>query len=265
MTIAVSTVTAPRPKPFLRFLIGIRINSVSHSQLGRPLVYKRRSWLSRRVAALANFYFSMAHIPIRFCSNPREWQHREVDSFRILNTGHSAFAPDSSTVAAQKLPGENLFSHLKHGTLTRKMVIAAGREYRRCHELHLHGDNWTHGDATMSNVLYDASTGRCRLIDFELHHVCDLPLNQRRADDLHVFLMDLASYAPERRWLPLALAFLSSYDSPQVICQLKKMFAPPRGLARIWWSVRTNFADPGKVCRRLSALHRALSRTTLPT
>ena len=64
------------------------------------------------------------------------------------------------------------------GTLTRAMIRAAAREFRRAHALpsEAYDDGlWSHGDATMANVIYDPSTDRARLIDFEILHARDLP------------------------------------------------------------------------------------------
>jgi hypothetical protein len=60
--------------------------------------------------------------------------------------------------------------------------------------------------------------------------------------------------APNPRWLTLALAFLDAYDDALVTAALKKTLAMPRGMAWIWWGVRTSFANPAKVKRRLHKL-----------
>jgi hypothetical protein len=59
---------------------------------------------------------------------------------------------------------------------------------------------------------------------------------------------------PNPRWLTLALAFLNAYDHAPVIAALKKTLAMPTGTAWIWWGVRTSFANPAKVKRRLQKI-----------
>src|SRR5205823_2977235 len=49
----------------------------------------------------------------------------------------------------------------------------------------------------------------------------------------------------------------------EVIAQLRKQLDLPGGLAWIWWGVRTNFTNPGKVKRRLANLSRAIGRLKL--
>jgi tRNA A-37 threonylcarbamoyl transferase component Bud32 len=261
MTLAAPNTTVHTQSPSLlsRLIEPIKINSIDLKPSDR-MVKKHRSWLSRRIASLSNFYFGIAGIPIRFSTTTAGWQHREIHSFRTLNPAFVAYANGHTTVCAQKLPGQNLFDHLRQKTLTRKMLIAAAKEYRRAHLAYFDGQPWTHGDATMSNVIYDPRTGTARLIDFELHHVANLPLNQRRADDLLVFLLDLVGYTSHQRWLPLATAFLNAYGDPKVIEELIPMLKPPRGLARIWFSVRTNWQEPVRIANRLKQLREALQQ-----
>ena len=171
------------------------------------------------------------------------------DRFRV-------FASGMKTVCVDKLPGKTLWEHLNRGTLTRQMLEAAARELRRAHQLWSDefGAGWSHGDATMSNVIYDEKTGRARMIDFELIHDKSVPAKSRHADDLLVFLLDVVAIAPSRRWLPFSLSFLNAYGDPVVIAELTDHLALPNGMAWIWWGVRTSFANPGKVKQRLEKL-----------
>ena len=45
-----------------------------------------------------------------------------------------------------------------------------------------------------------------------------------------------------------------AYADTEVIAELKNQLAVPRGLAWIWWGVRTSFAKPAKVKGRLAKL-----------
>ena len=103
-------------------------------------------------------------------------------------------------------------------------------------------------------MIYDEKTGRARLIDFEIVHDKSLPAKSRQADDLLVFLLDLIAVAPNPQWLTLSLSFLNAYGNTAVICELEDELALPNGMAWIWWGVRTSFANPAKVKRRLEKL-----------
>src|SRR5215469_9173613 len=246
-----------------RFVDSLKINSVSEQmRRGRPLVIKRRTGYSEPLAELANVYFRMAGIPIHFWAKAEDWQRWEVKCFNMLNGDRFRARPSgTNTVCADRLQGRSLWDHLLDGTLTLKMIEAAGQELRRAHQLRsdeFRGP-WSHGDACMTNVIYDGKTGRARLIDFEIVHKKSLATKSRHADDLLVFLLDLLAVAPNPRWLALALAFLKAYDPGPVPAQLKKELALPTGMAWIWWGVRTSFSNPAKLKRRLEKIAEVLA------
>src|SRR4051794_15933719 len=196
-----------------RLVDSLKINSVSEQvRRGRRLVIKRRTLYSEPLAELANVYFRMASIPIRFRAKIENWRRWEVKSFNMLNGDRfHARAAAANTVCADKLPGRSLLDHLNEGTLTRDMAEAAAHELRRAHQLwsdEFRGP-WSHGDAGTNNVIYDEKSGRARLIDFEIVHEKSLPTKSRHADDLLVFLLDLLALGPNRQWLTLVLAFLN--------------------------------------------------------
>jgi hypothetical protein len=238
-----------------RLVDSLKVNSVSEEvRHGRPVVIKRRNVYSEPLAELTNAYFRMAGIPIRFWAKTADWRRWEVKCFNMLNgDGFHARVLAANSICADKLPGRSLSHYLKQGTLTRNMMEAAGHELRRAHQFwsdEFRGP-WSHGDAGTNNFLFDEKSGRARLIDFEIVHHKSLSTKSRYADDLLVFLLDVLALAPNRQWLNLALAFLNAYDNAAVIQHLKNQLAVPSGMAWIWWGVRTSFANPAKVKRRL--------------
>ena len=241
-----------------RLVDSLKINSVCEkTRRSRRLVIKQRNGYSEPLAELANVYFRMAGIPIRFWANTKEWRQWEVKCFNMLNSDHfHARASGANSVRADKLPGRSLWDHLNEGTLTREMMQGAGQELRRAHQFwsdEFRGP-WSHGDAGTNNVIYDGKTGRARLIDFEIVHEKTLPTKSRQADDLLVFLLDLLAVAPHPQWLSLGLSFLNAYGKVAVISELEDQLALPSGIAWIWWGVRTSFANPAKVKRRLEKI-----------
>jgi hypothetical protein len=241
-----------------RLVDSLKINSTFQQvQHGRPVVIKRRRVYSEALADLANVYFRVARIPIHFWAKTEDWRRWEVKCFNMLNGDRfRARSSGANTVRADKLPGRTMWDYLINSTLTSQMMEAAARELRRAHRLwsdEFRGP-WSHGDACMPNVIYDENTGRARLIDFEIVHKKSLGAKPRHADDVLVFLLDVLAVAPNPQWLPLALAFLKAYDHAPVLAQLKKDLALPTGMAWIWWGVRTSFANPAKVKRRLQKI-----------
>src|SRR2546421_10268167 len=247
-----------------RLVEAIAINSISEKvRRGRTLVVKRRNIHSEQLAELTNLYFRVADIPIRFWSKVEDWQRWEVGCFEMLNGDRfHAYASGSRTVIVDKLPGESLWEHLNRGTLTRRMLRAAADEFLRAHQFwsdEFRG-RWSHGDGTSQNVIYDPSSNRARLIDFEIAHEKSLTTAARQADDLLVFLLDMVGTVPSRKWLPFSMTFLEAYGDGEVIAQLRKQLDLPGGLAWIWWGVRTNFTNPAKVKQRLANLRRAIAK-----
>lgn len=248
-----------------RLVEAIAINSIAEkTRRKRAVIVKRRNIHSEQLADLTNLYFRVADIPIRFWSKVEDWQRWEIDCFNMLNgDAFRAYASGPRTVIADKLPGESLWEHLNRGTLTRRMLIAAACEFRRAHQFwndEFRG-RWSHGDASITNVIYDASNHRARLIDFEIYHEKSLSAAARQADDLLVFLLDLVGTVSTRHWIPFAMTFLEAYGDAEVIAQLRTQLDLPGGLAWIWWGVRTNFTNPGTVKRRLANLSRAIGKT----
>jgi len=247
-----------------RLVEAIAINSISEKvRRGRTLVVKRRNIHSEQLADLTNLYFRVADIPIRFWSKVEDWQQWEVGCFEMLNGDRfHAYASGARCVVAEKLPGESLWEHINRGTVTRPMLVAAATEFRRAHRFwsdEFRGC-WSHGDGTTQNVFYDPKTDRARLIDFEIVHEKSLATAARQADDLLVFLLDMVGIVPSRQWLPFSMTFLEAYSDVKVIAQLRKQLDLPGGLAWIWWGVRTNFTNPGKVKQRLASLSRAIAK-----
>jgi hypothetical protein len=247
-----------------RLVEAIAINSISEKiRRKRPVVVKRRNIHAEQLAELTNLYFRVADIPIRFWSKVAEWQQWEVSCFEMLNGDRfHAYKSGQRCVVAEKLPGESLWEHLNRGTLTRRMLVAAATEFRRAHQFwsdEFRG-RWSHGDASITNVIYEPTTNRARLIDFEIYHEKSLSAPARQADDLLVFLLDLVGTVPSRQWLPFSTTFLEAYADKEVIAQLRQHLDLPGGLAWIWWGVRTNFTNPAQVKRRLASLSRAIPK-----
>jgi hypothetical protein len=241
-----------------RFVDSLKINSISEKvRRGRRVVIKRRHVYGEHLTELANLYFRMAGLPIRFWTKTEHWQRWELNCFKMLNGDRfRASRVRNDAICIDRLPGESLWDHLNRPTLNRRMMEAAGLEFRRAHRFwskDFRGP-WSHGDAGMANVIYDEKNNRARLIDFEIVHDKTLPALSRHADDLLIFLLDLMATAPGRQWLPLTLAFLNAYDNAPVIARLSRHLAPPSGMAWIWWGVRTSFANPAKIRQRMTKL-----------
>jgi len=224
---------------------------------GRPVLVKRRRPMAWLVMQLANAFFRLARNPVRAIAGAAEWRGWEEECFRRLHGPNFAAGRDADgTLWVEWLPGVSLSRLLAAGTLRPVHLAAAGAELRRAHAVPCayHGSGWSHGDAHTGNFIFEAATGRARLIDFEVRHLRRLPESQRHADDLLVMLQDVSGRCPAEAWLPLAGAFLEGYDGPEIVALLGERLHVPRGIPRLWWAVRTTWMPRAELERRLAAL-----------
>ncbi len=240
----------------------IKINAVTRERRdGRTLWIKRRRWTAAPLMACANHFFRLARNPIQAIDDTPAWQTWEVNWFlRLHGEDFSAFADGARAVAVEELPGQSLSQHLEAGTWTLPMLTAAALELRRAHAMDCPrlGALWSHGDPHAGNFVYDAASDRARLIDFEVMHHPGMPVAERQADDLLIFLQDLVGRISAERWLPCARAFVADYGESEITERLREKLVVPPGWARIWWAVRTTYLAPQELIARIGALRAAL-------
>ncbi|MCY1022742.1 phosphotransferase [Pyxidicoccus sp. MSG2] len=235
----------------------VRVNSVRLETRRDVTVWvKRRRLGMGAVIATGNVFLRLSRSRIRMFVSCSRWRDWELDSFRLLHAGRVAERWKGCGVALEALPGERLDLLLARGQLTPPMVEAAAHELRRAHGLTFPGSSrpWSHGDAHLKNVLYDAGEQRAWLIDFETPHEARLPAGDRHADDLFVFLLDLVGRAPEGPVEGLAAAFLRAYAREDVLRALLARLQPPRGLERALWKSRSQQLPEARLLRWLEHL-----------
>jgi hypothetical protein len=241
----------------------IKVNAISReTRDGQRVWIKRRRRSAPVILACANRFFNLAQNPVQALAELPAWQRWEIECFRLLHGNeYRVLADGPRTIVAQEVPGVSLSRHLESGTLTPEMTAATAHELRRAHALPsaAFGALWSHGDPHAGNFLYAAEEDRARLIDFEVMHHPALSAEERHADDLLVFLQDVAGRVSADAWLPLARAFVDAYDRPEIAARLAPRLILPRGIPRLWWAVRTTYLPATELVRRLEAL-----RETLP-
>lgn len=244
------------------FVDRIRINETFRETRADRIVWiKRRRRSAAPILACANQFFRLADNPVRAIGDLAEWQSWEVECFDQLHGGSfRAFAEGERGVGADEIPGVNLTVPLDADRLEPTMSAAAGREMRRAHSWQCAGlpGGWSHGDPHLGNFIYETSTDRARIIDFEVRHEGGIGADARHADDLLVFLQDMVGRISAERWLPNAHAFLAGYDRPETVARLKPMLRLPGGIPRLWWMVRTSYLASAELRQRLKALSSAI-------
>ena len=240
----------------------VRINEIrSKNRNGKLMWVKRRRRGSGVLALGANLFFRLAGNPISVAENARAWQEQEVASFRLLNGEEFlAFSRGDGYVWLEHLPGTDLQTLNDEGRLEESALYAAGLEFRRVHGLyspHFRGP-WSHGDPNFGNVIFDQSTQRVRLIDFETVHAATSLPDDRHADDITVFLLDLLGSVDEENLAAMATAFLAGYNRPDIWKLSESRLEIPTGFGRLWWGIRTEYVPIGSLRRRLTLLRQGV-------
>jgi hypothetical protein len=240
----------------------VRINKIRLKSRGGKLMWVKRRRRGSRVLALgANLFFRLAGNPISVAENARRWREQEVASFRLLNGDEfSAFSGRDGYVWLERLPGTDLETLCEESRLEEGALYAAGLEFRRVHGLfspYFRGP-WSHGDPNLGNVIFDESTQRARLIDFETVHASTSSPNDRHAEDITVFLLDLLGSVSEEKLPAMAAAFLAGYNRPVIWALAKSRLVIPTGFGRLWWGIRTEYAPIESLRRRLALLRQGL-------
>ena len=79
---------------------------------------------------------------------------------------------------------------------------------------------FSHGDASIWNVMYDVNTGKASWFDFETAHKTSLSDCERHVDDLAVLLYSSAAVTPELLWDELILVALKRYQELDTLTAL---------------------------------------------
>jgi hypothetical protein len=244
-----------------RLVDRIKINQIERITRGDKVWWsKRRRGSARVLIPVANAFFRAAGNPVQILSAVEPWHAWEIECIGRLYGGGISTSTARQTLFVEELPGRSLSQYLEDGRLTPEMLSSAARELRRAHELPCSRfpDGWSHGDPHTGNVIFDAKTGRARLIDFEVQHDGHLSAATRHTDDLLVFLQDTLGRLSRLKWLELARVFVESYARPEITSHLVERLVAPRGIAKIWWAVRTTYLAPEEIAGRLHALRQSL-------
>ncbi|WP_240356358.1 hypothetical protein [Myxococcus eversor] len=240
----------------------VRVNTVAlEVRQDVSLWHKQRRLGMGAVIAAGNVFLRLSRSHIRMFPSTKSWRDWELSTFALLHPGHTAETRGARAVALEALPGERLDLLLAQGRLTTPMVEAAARELHRAHGLTPpHASHpWSHGDAHLKNVLYDEAGQRAWLIDFETEHDAHLNSDERHADDLFVFLLDLRGCSTREQARSFAMAFLRAYSEPCVLKALQARLRPPRGLERALWKSRSHHLPDAQLIEWLEHLRHELT------
>lgn len=154
------------------------------------------------------------------------WAEHEVAVFR---RSHQNFAApgilDRQTIWLPQLPGREL-----RQTPSNDAILAAFHELGRFHRL---ADRSIHGDPHAGNFLYDATSRRCRIIDFETTLPNRMEAPQGRARHFAILALDL--WKRHARNLEDFKCWQDAYGNDENFCPVGCLFRNPGCLLRGYW------------------------------
>jgi hypothetical protein len=228
----------------------------------------RAAWVKRRkrgmdgVILAGSTLMKLSNGGIRMFGSVGRWQAWELASFRLVHGGEAYRCGRSGPrgIWTHDLPGRSLRDHAAAGTLTAAMLRAAGAELRRAHLLQCRvtKGSWSHGDPHMGNVLYDAATGRVRLIDFETQHEPRRAAGWRHADDLLTFALELVGRVRGDVWPGLLGAMLVGYGRREVVAVLEGRLGGMSYAEFLLWLARAPGSTAGTLKDSLAVLERVV-------
>jgi hypothetical protein len=223
---------------------------------GVPMISKTRRRGAGMVIAGGNLFLALAHSGVRMFVRAPAWIDWERYCTQLL---YPQAAPTRAisrrAVGLARIPGTSLRQSLCEGQPLSSALHSAAMEIFRAHQLECprYRSKWSHGDLHLDNVLYDATTGRAFLVDFDTRHVGNLSSEWRHADDLLVLLLDLLATDGEN-WRALADAFLEAYPDARVLGELERRLTVPRGFSKILFHTRTGGRPTQQIETRLREL-----------
>lgn len=241
----------------------VRVNrTIRGLRDGIPVIIKRRLWYARVVIWLGNCFLKLSESGVCMFVGADEWLAWEVHCSHLLYPDRFCkVCTPGKQICIAEVRGISLRQIVHRSEADLSSMVEAAREVRRVHRIHCRafGSGWSHGDLHLGNVLYDRTTNRAYLIDFDTRHEFRLNETHRHADDLQVFLLELMACSDEK-WFEWAMAFADAYGESTVLLELTQRLSVPRGFAGILWSTRTQGVSVQKMEIRMERLRTALQQ-----
>jgi hypothetical protein len=194
---------------------------------GVAVYVRRRLWHAPLSVPLGNLLLDRLHVGVRFLPN-RAWRRWEVAVYHALGTTDAA--EESAAVVVPAFTGVTVAEYLSRPELDDQSKTRAARasliSLRRAHQVTPAWPDgecrtFSHGDATVRNVVYDAAHDVACWIDFESLHDPTLFESARRADDLRAWFVSAWECWP--RTDQLVQLMVEAYDDAEAVTMLGDM------------------------------------------
>jgi hypothetical protein len=213
-----------------RGLDHVRLNRIRTVDVdGVAYVAKRRRWYAPLLIAVGNAYLRQIGAKTRILTN-HTWHIWETEIYRLQEKGT---CPPANGWLLIPLRGDTvlrdyLASHEKSTLDKLQAIRLASQSLARLHQLRLRWPDgrerlFSHGDATVRNVVLSEPPLTANWIDFDMGHQAALPDEWRHADDLRALLFSAASWFPRDRYQHLSEHGLTGYGIPSVIDKLAEI------------------------------------------
>ena len=210
-----------------------RVNYSDQKQIiynGKPYIRKTAGVKRSIWVCLGNFYLKILNSGIQILPN-NQWIENEkflysaAHRLEVKITGNKIYLP------LIEKPNLGIFLLSKEKSPGQKMlaISRAVEDLYLIHQSEVHQKNFTHGDATAENVLYDENENRSYWIDFETFHAGTISLEEKKADDLVTFLYSLVKYSDDYQWQSLVTTVLNSYPDKTIISAARDIVIKKRG------------------------------------
>ena len=185
-----------------RMMAGVRVNdlSIRREADGSLRIAKRRRWSSRALIRAGNVYLRWIRADVRVLDDA-EWRAKERE-FHRRAYGIECDVDDRGWLILPYRPGVTLARYAAAGRIPleeRLQALATScRALQTLHRIEIPSlrdgpEPFSHGDATLRNVVLDAEGGLAHWIDLDTAHESGMAALDRHADDLRALLYSSAA------------------------------------------------------------------------
>ncbi len=222
------------------------VNHVSLEQTDdKPHVLKRRLWFAWVLIFPANIVFRFRQVPLKVLHNGEwiRWERTVKSKLRneVILTGTALRCETISGQPLSELLADRLQKWLREPN-SAKTESAESLAYlktatialKNLHKISVQQDGGkpsvmlSHGDASISNVMYCANTSRAEWFDFDLRHDLQIDADQRSADDLRSLLFSAGCFLREEDLEPLVQMVKHEYQCERVWTALQNQLSSSR-------------------------------------
>lgn len=190
-------------------------------QRGQSFHMKSRRWYTPFLIFGANTFLNLDY----YVLPKKEWLVWEPAIYRLAH-GWEVQAGETGQLKLPDIPGvvlANLLKAANYDAKTKREALASAiGALRELHQIWVRFPDgvegyFSHGDATVQNVIYDTPNRAAYWFDFETVHDSHRPPEWRHADDLRALTYSAVACLPEQELAEVAKLAVTAYVDPSVL------------------------------------------------